>query len=338
MDEFPAIEINEFRVFDSRTSPSNSSAVLNIAYGVDTNYLDGVGVSITSILINNPHIMIDFYIVADRYDMVYLRKIHDLANFYHIKISLYTINVDSLANLPSTQVWSRAMYFRLFAFKSLGLKLDRLLYLDADVICKGDISDLLTVNLIDAVVAVVKDVDPMQEKAVLRLCDPDLRGKYFNSGVVYANLEKWGEYKLTDKALSILLNKDNIFKYPDQDVMNVLLKGKTTFLPKEYNTIYTIKSELQDRTHQKYKKIILDSTLLIHYTGATKPWHKWATYPSVEYYRMASDLSPWKDDPGRDAKSIIEYKKKYKHLLVQGHFLLGIIAGVLYLKRKYFKK
>lgn len=57
------------------------------------------------------------------------------------------------------------MYFRLFAFQLLGLTLDRLLYLDADVVCKGDISQLLHLDLNGAVAAVVKDIDPMQEKA-----------------------------------------------------------------------------------------------------------------------------------------------------------------------------
>ncbi|HGY6813053.1 TPA: lipopolysaccharide 1,2-glucosyltransferase RfaJ, partial [Escherichia coli] len=125
------------------------------------------------------------------------------------------------------QVWSRAMYFRLFAFQLLGLTLDRLLYLDADVVCKGDISQLLHLDLNGAVAAVVKDVDPMQEKAASRLSDPELLGQYFNSGVVYLDLKKWANAKLTEKALSILMSKDNVYKYPDQDVMNVLLKGMT---------------------------------------------------------------------------------------------------------------
>lgn len=61
------------------------------------------------------------------------------------------------------------------------------------------------------------------------------------------------------------MSKDSIYKYPDQDVMNVLLKGMTIFLPREFNTIYTIKSELKDKTHQKYKELIKEDTLLIHY-------------------------------------------------------------------------
>lgn len=116
-------------------------------------------------------------------------KIAKLAEQNQLRITLYRINTDKLQCLPCTQVWSRAMYFRLFAFQLLGLTLDRLLYLDADVVCKGDISQLLHLGLNGAVAAVVKDVEPMQEKAVSRLSDPELLGQYFNSGVVYLDLK-----------------------------------------------------------------------------------------------------------------------------------------------------
>ncbi|EAU8499977.1 lipopolysaccharide 1,2-glucosyltransferase, partial [Salmonella enterica subsp. enterica serovar Reading] len=40
MDSFPEIEIAEYKVFDE--SNNNDNNVLNISYGVDENYLDGV--------------------------------------------------------------------------------------------------------------------------------------------------------------------------------------------------------------------------------------------------------------------------------------------------------
>lgn len=48
---------------------------------------------------------------------------------------------------------------------------------------------IITFGLNGAVAAVVKDVEPMQEKAVSRLSDPELLGQYFNSGVVYLDLK-----------------------------------------------------------------------------------------------------------------------------------------------------
>ncbi|EAS8955487.1 TPA: lipopolysaccharide 1,2-glucosyltransferase RfaJ, partial [Salmonella enterica subsp. enterica serovar Typhi] len=95
---------------------------------------------------------------------------------------------------------------------------------------------------------------------------------------------------------------------------------------------------LKDRSHKKYSNIINDNTILIHYTGATKPWHAWANYPSVIYYKNARLNSPWKDSPAKDARTIVEFKKRYKHLLVQGHYFKGLLAGSAYLYRKLFHK
>lgn len=59
-------------------------------------------------------------------------------------------------------------------------------------------------------------------------------------------------------------------KIPWSRCYECLAERMTIFLPRGYITIYTIKSELKDKT-QNYKKLIIENTLLIHYTGATKP-------------------------------------------------------------------
>lgn len=336
MDSFPEIEIAEYKVFDE--SNNNDDNVLNISYGVDENYLDGVGVSIASVVLNN-NIPLAFHIICDSYSPCFVKYIERLAVQHHIKISLYLIKVESLEVLPQTKVWSRAMYFRLFAFDFLSKKVNTLLYLDADVVCKGSLQDLLQLDLTEKIAAVVKDVDSIQNKVNERLSAFNLQGGYFNSGVVFVNLKLWKENALTKKAFLLLAGKEaDSFKYPDQDVLNILLQDKVIFLPRPYNTIYTIKSELKDKSHKKYSNIINDNTILIHYTGATKPWHAWANYPSVIYYKNARLNSPWKDSPAKDARTIVEFKKRYKHLLVQGHYFKGLLAGSAYLYRKLFHK
>lgn len=338
MDSFPEIEITEFKVFDERLNDSDDT--LHISYGIDENYLDGVGVSITSVLLHN-NIDVAFHIICDRYSQDFVEKVAQLASGHHVKISLYTINVSCLEVLPRTKVWSRAMYFRLFAFDYLANRMDKLLYLDADIVCKGSLEQLLHISLSEKIAAVVKDVDSIQDKVNERLPAYHLQGCYFNSGVVLVNLQQWAAQGLTAKALALLTGEEGqspSFKYPDQDVLNILLFDKVIFLPREYNTIYTIKSELKDKSHRHYLQIINEDTKLIHYTGATKPWHAWANYPSVVYYAHALDKSPWKAVPAKQARTMVEYKKRYKHLLVQKHYLQGIIAGAAYLYRKILAK
>ncbi len=287
MEPFPEVEVKVFKVFGSDCATNNNT--LNISYGADENYLDGVGVSITSVILNNT-IGLAFHIICDKYPEAFLDKIEQLSNQYNVKISLYLIDIACLKALPQTKVWSRAMYFRLFAFDHFSKSIDKLLYLDADVICKGSLDPLLNVELHDNIAAVVKDVESIQYKVDDRLPGLNLKDHYFNSGVVLVNLPQWAANSLTTKALSLLSGNDGnsmYYKYPDQDVLNILLINRVIFLPREYNTIYTIKSELKDKKHSQYADVITSDTKLIHYTGATKPWHAWANYPSVVYFKNA---------------------------------------------------
>nr|CAA37842.1 unnamed protein product [Salmonella enterica subsp. enterica serovar Typhimurium] len=98
-------------------------------------------------------------------------------------------------------------------------------------------ADLLQLDLTEKIAAVVKDVDSIQNKVNERLSAFNLQGGYFNSGVVFVNLKLWKENALTKKAFLLLAGKEaDSFKYPDQDVLNILLQDKVIFLPRPYNT------------------------------------------------------------------------------------------------------
>ncbi|MGK4720489.1 glycosyltransferase, partial [Salmonella enterica] len=80
-------------------------------------------------------------------------------------------------------------------------------------------------------------VDTIHNKVYERLSAFNLQGGYFNSGVFFVNLKLWKENALTNKAFLLLAGKeDDSFKYPDQDVLNILLHYKFIFLPRPYNT------------------------------------------------------------------------------------------------------
>ncbi|MGS9064017.1 lipopolysaccharide 1,2-glucosyltransferase RfaJ, partial [Salmonella enterica subsp. enterica serovar Infantis] len=93
------------------------------------NYLDGVGVSIASVVLKK-NIPLAIHNICDSYSPCFVKYIELVAVQHHIKISLYLIKVESLEVLPKTKVWSRAMYFRLFAFDYLIKKVNTLLYFD----------------------------------------------------------------------------------------------------------------------------------------------------------------------------------------------------------------
>lgn len=310
---------------------------INIAYGVDKVFLFGAGVSMTSILLHNPDIDIHFYIVTDSLDQNFIIHATALAQQYHVAITILQFNDKIFQHLPKTKAWSLAMYYRYFAFEYLSGSLDKVLYLDADVICKGTLLPLAEIALDRQYAAVVSDVDEVRLASGKRLGIPALSERYFNSGVVLANLRLWREESLFDKAMALLEEKGKSFLYFDQDALNVLYDGNIILLPRKYNSIYGIDQQLKVTDKNEYRQSINDEMVLIHYVGITKPWHTWAVYPAADSFIIAYKHSPWAVEPLLNANSAKLYKRKSRHERVQGKPVMSIISHIMYIKNKLFK-
>ncbi|HHG9117950.1 TPA: glycosyltransferase family 8 protein, partial [Escherichia coli] len=169
-----------------------------------------------------------------------------------------------------------------------------------------------------------------------RLNIPEMNGRYFNAGVIYVNLKKWHEANLTPYLLKLLRGetKYGSLKYLDQDALNIAFNMNNIYLGKDFDTIYTLKNELHDRSHRKFQQTITDKTVLIHYTGITKPWHSWAGYPSASYFNIAREQSPWKKYPLKEARTVAEMQKQYKHLFAHGEYIKGITSLIKYKLKK----
>ncbi len=115
----------------------------NIAYGIDKNFLFGCGVSIASVLLANPEKTLAFHVFTDFFDSEDQQRFEALAKQYATQIVVYLIDCERLKSLPSTKNWTYATYFRFIIADYFSDKTDRVLYLDADIACKGVFRNLL---------------------------------------------------------------------------------------------------------------------------------------------------------------------------------------------------
>lgn len=319
----------------SANNQSANSECLDIIYGADENYQLGAGVSSVSLLLNNPNTAFRFHFFLDTVASDFLNKLKSIAEQFSTEFIVYELDSSELKKLPASDVWSSAMYFRLIALDYLSTDYEYALYLDADIICNSELN--LDCSLIRQVICGVVADDPLvRSKSGSRLHIQELTETYFNSGVMFINLKRWKEQEFTSRCFELLSRSDakKLYKYPDQDVLNLLLVNKQVQLDKRFNTIYTLKNELYDKTHEGYKSVITPNTALIHYTGITKPWHSWANYPSSQPFYTALERSPWSLNNLKSATKFVEKKKEYKHLLKQGKLVRGCISGIKYLSMK----
>ena len=80
------------------------------------------------------------------------------------------------------------------------------------------------------------------------------------------NLENWNQANITEQALN-LLNEGIEYKFPDQDVLNILLKNKIYYFPEKFNSLTLL--TVQGFEDQQKAEM---GAAIIHYTSGTKPW------------------------------------------------------------------
>lgn len=277
-------------------SKRSTISPLHIAYGIDRNFLFGCGVSIASVLINNSEMDFVFHVFIDEIFEEDEKQFILLAEQYKTKIEVHIVNGEKLNTLPITKNWSVAMYFRFIIGDYFIGREDRVLYLDADIVCKGSIGDLCTIDFSGNVAAVVYERDKhwWDIRAKSLSCEPLTKG-YFNSGFLLLNIPAWFHEHVSRKALEMLSDSRLISKltFMDQDILNIILANKVKIIDKKYNTQFSLNYELKDHVINP----ISDETIFIHYVGPTKPWHNWAQYPSAEPFHTAKLNSPWKEWP-----------------------------------------
>lgn len=315
---------------------SSSDAVitdssLHISYGIDRNFLYGCGISIASLLKTNSDISFSFHVFTDYFDDEQSRLFKALAEQYKTSIKIYLVDCEQLKSLPSTKNWSYATYFRFIIADYFSNQLERMIYMDADIMCQGSLRPLLDIQFeYDQVAAVVPERDSVWwQKRADALGIPSIASGYFNAGFLVLNLVNWSKFDISTKAME-LLSQDSVkakLSYLDQDILNMLLTGKVIYLDGKYNTQYSINYELQKG---KKENPITPDTVLIHYIGPTKPWHEWASYPTAQSFVDAKNASPWKDIPLLKAKSSNHLRYCAKHLFNQGKVVAGIKNNLQY--------
>jgi len=109
-------------------------------------------------------------------------------------------------------------------------ELDRVLYLDGDIIVCGDLGNLYNTDIGENYIAAAHDTGKLyfKHKYVKKYAG------YFNSGVMVLNLKIWREQNLS-KQLIQTKKSENDSNLMDQNIFNVVMDGHVKYLDIKYN-------------------------------------------------------------------------------------------------------
>lgn len=280
---------------------------LNVIYSSDDNYAQHMGVSIFSLLDKNTDDFenINIYIIDNHITEKNKSNLKQIIKKYN-NANLFWIDFDSyITQLKLNMLWeiSISSYARLFISSMLDDDIDRVLYLDCDMIINDSLIELWQYNLNGKVIGAVQDpVCDSTKKAVgLNFSD-----KYFNSGMLLIDVTLWRKLNIEDKITEFLEEHNGQVIHHDQGVLNGVLRGNVEFVPLKYNvmTIQYFMNREQwlkyfDNNAEYYSREEYDlsksSPVIIHFTPSltTRPWVRSCKHPLKNKYWDYIASSPW---------------------------------------------
>jgi lipopolysaccharide biosynthesis glycosyltransferase len=247
---------------------------INILAAIDSNYLKPMIVMLRSLFETNAKESFHIYLMHSKLSDGEIGYIREFIEGRNHDLTLLKIDEELFRDAPISSYYTKEVYFRLLAPFILPDDLDRILYLDADIIINQPISDLYAMDLDGCYLAVAKVAVSIAEWFHRKRLGLPKGSGYFNSGVLLFNLDHIREnISLKDIFDCIDSNKRKLY-YPDQDVLNIVYHEKIRFVDKQ---IYNYNTELfwldgLTSFGRKDMQWLQRSVAIIHFLGKKKPW------------------------------------------------------------------
>jgi lipopolysaccharide biosynthesis glycosyltransferase len=221
-----------------------------------------------------------------------------------LPVSLQVIRPDLnlVSGFATSHHISHAAYLRLLASKLLPEHVEKVIYLDSDLLVLDDVAKLWKVELGEDYCAAVPDIacpfidakeyfsngetaegsfgsvpyvaaiSPIPNWRELGI---DGTGRYFNSGVMVMNLKRWRQDDVVQQLFDCLrVNREHVWCW-DQYALNVVFAGKWQPLEPRWNQgshVYQYPGENHCPIAADQFVAMRDNPAILHYTTEYKPW------------------------------------------------------------------
>ena len=183
---------------------------------------------------------------------------------------------DLLQNAPVSDRYPTEMYYRLFAARYLPQQLERILYLDPDLVVLHSLRSLYQIDFDSKLFAAASHIESRTFRELnRRRLHLSEHAKYLNSGVMMMNLALLRK-ESPQTIIDYIQSHKATLLLPDQDVLNALYADRTVPLdPMVYN-LGEKYLRLKNLHLPPQEKLTLDwvrsNTAIVHYYGRNKPW------------------------------------------------------------------
>lgn len=248
---------------------------INLCFCIDDNYVFQLGAVINSLIDSNSHNEVAIYIIESGVTEASKDKILYLINDIELFSITFVPAVDDLSALKAGGHISSATYIR-FSIPDILNRVNKIIYLDADLIITDDLLGLWQIELNDNYIAAVEN--PLFNR--YKSLGMEVDWGYFNAGVMLMNLSKWRSDNIKNKALEFMAANKEVAIMFDQDALNSIMKGKWKSVPIRWNlqTIFFRRRKSLVLRHRDLNEAMLNPAI-VHYSSSSKPWQLLDPHP-----------------------------------------------------------
>jgi len=210
---------------------------------------------------------------------------------------------------------SKAGYYRLLLPDLLPQSLDKVIYLDSDLLVQGCLSDLWSAPIGNYALLAVEDILSQTVSSSAGLYNWRELGfaaddPYFNSGVLVIGLNKWRRDGITAKLLEYLSGDTSRFRCHDQEALNAVLGHEWGQLDLTWNSFpFYLQPSISGWADTPFKRRLEANfeelaygPAICHYVSKKKPWipgyrpamqSEWLTALRLSGWFNPSEFASW---------------------------------------------
>ncbi|MGT2911275.1 glycosyltransferase family 8 protein [Streptococcus cameli] len=249
---------------------------MNLLFVIDDGYVDQFQVTLFSIVEQMPHTHFQVYVLQK----TLLEKDTQIQAFTKALGVTYipiVVGSEAFAGAPTTDRYPDTIYYRLLAHEFLPESVEKILYLDADILCLNDFTDFYQMEMGTQLYAAAshnEDGKILDYVNKLRLQNFEMESSYYNTGTLLMNMVAIRSIVKREAILDYIKKNKTRLILPDQDVLNALYADLVIGVPDEiynYDARYSIVYQLKSKGLWDLDWVI-NHTIFLHFAGREKPW------------------------------------------------------------------
>ena len=250
---------------------------MNLLLTLDENYLLPCKVMLDSFFASNPNERgVTVYLLHSAIPAENLEELSGFCSIFGAELKPITVDMALFENAPTSKRYPKEMYYRLLSPLILPREVERVLYLDPDMLIINPLRPLWELNLYGKTFAAAAHTGLTEMANEINQVRLDTEHEYFNSGVMLIDLNAARKLVTAEDIFGCVSKYEKELILPDQDVFNILY-GSHTMPIDDVVWNYDVRnySKYLIRSTGKHDlNWVMQNTAVLRFRGKNKPWHE----------------------------------------------------------------